>query len=79
MVEQNSAINNRSLFQVFVDNLKYPAQMERLKMQLHTFDSPKVIKQRFSDYLVRLERKAKRRMDAYFDELIRACEVQEGM
>jgi hypothetical protein len=28
---------------------------------------------------VRLERKAKRRMDAYFDELVRACEIQEGL
>lgn len=44
MVEQNSAINNRSLFQVFVDNLKNPAQMEKLKMSLHTMESPKSVK-----------------------------------
>ncbi|TNV84362.1 hypothetical protein FGO68_gene7481 [Halteria grandinella] len=44
IVEQNSVINNRSLFQVFVDNLKFPGQMEKYKMMLHSMDSPKTVK-----------------------------------
>ncbi len=41
-------------------------------------DSPKTIKQRFHEYILRLERRSKRRLDAYFEELIRACDIQVG-
>jgi hypothetical protein len=34
-----------------------------------------MIKKRFHDYTTRLERKSKRRLDAYFEELLRACEI----
>lgn len=43
-------------------------------MNLHTFESPKAVKTRFNEYIMRLERKSKKRLDAYFEELFRACE-----
>ena len=51
IIEKNSVVNNRSLFEVFVDNLRFPVQMERLKMNLHTLESPKSIKTKFSEYI----------------------------
>ena len=44
-------------------------------MVLHTIDTPKAIKSKFSDYLTRLERKSKKRLDAYFEELIKAMDI----
>jgi hypothetical protein len=52
--------------------------MEKLKMSLHTMESPKAVKSRFSEYIMRLERKAKKRFDTYFEELLRACDIQVG-
>jgi hypothetical protein len=37
-----------------------------------------MIKTKFAEYISRLERKSKKRFDAYFNELIKAIEVTTG-
>jgi hypothetical protein len=49
--------------------------MERIKMTLHTIDTPKAIKTKFADYITKLERKTKKRLDAFFSELLKALDV----
>ena len=76
VIDNISVINNRSLFQVYFDNLKFPAQFDHFKTLLHSMESPNMIKSRFSEYIIRIERKCKKRLEAYFDELMKACDYQ---
>jgi hypothetical protein len=51
IVEKHGVINNRSLFQVFIDNLSYPAQIENHKAEIYGMSSPKEIKKEFAIFM----------------------------
>jgi len=55
MVQRHTVTQNRSLFQCFVDNLRYPYQIEKTKKKLHTLESPSEIKRQFAVFMETIE------------------------
>ncbi|KEJ82541.1 hypothetical protein OXYTRIMIC_320 [Oxytricha trifallax] len=77
LIENHSITSNRSLFQVFQDNLCITGTIEIHKNNMFTLDSPKAIKTRFSEFLAFMEKKSKKRLDAYFSEVFKLNELGE--
>ena len=70
LVEQHAATQNRSLFQVFQENLCLPGLVETHKTNMYMLDSPRSVKTRFAEYLQAIERKSKVKLDEYFADLL---------
>jgi hypothetical protein len=51
---------------MFLDNLTIPAKVEMHKNNLHSMESCKTIKARFSDFVNKLERKSCKNLEIVF-------------
>lgn len=66
-------INNRSLFQVFIDNLTYPGQLQESKSNLYGMESPKNLKKEFACFMRKLEEQSKDNVQKVLNEEVAKC------
>ena len=83
-MEGHAQINNRSLFQVFVDNLIFPQRIQECTANMHGMDSPKTVRVQFAEYVERVNKCADMLFNTCFEEfagMVDDCNevVEKGM